>query len=152
MSRPIEFCLNRATEAEIAEHLWHCDAEFVPRLSGRVEVAAYAHKIAEKATRFEGWTGGVMVGLLAAYCSGGEHGAAYITSVSVRREWRGRGIASQLLERCIGYAKGRGFERIRLEVDQANTAAMKLYEKKGFIVDKVDLQATVMCLNIGKAA
>lgn len=152
MSGQIEFCLNKASEAEIADHLLRCDADFVPPLSGRVEISRYAHKIAGNATRFEAWAGGALVGLVAAYCNGSERRAAYITSVSVLQGWKGVGVASRLLERCIGHVKERGFERIELEVDGENVGAVRLYEKKSFIVNGVNGRATTMRLNTGKDA
>ena len=152
MNKPVEFCLNKATEAEIADHLFRCDADFVPPLSGRVEIGSYAHKIADKATRFEAWAEGVLVGLVAVYCNDSECHVAYITSVSVLQEWKGRGIASTLMEQCIRHAKGPGYERIELEVDSENAAAIKLYEKKGFMVIRVSDQAAIMRFDIGKDA
>ena len=150
MSGPIEYSLNQATEEEIANHLSRCDADFVPPLSGRVEISSYAHKIAGNATRFEAWEGGALVGLVAVYCNDSERRSAYITTVSVLRGWQGRGIALCLLEHCIGRVKDLGFKRIELEVDSGNTSATKLYEKKNFIVNNVVGQATTMHLNIGK--
>jgi len=150
MNEPIEFCLNKATEAEITNHFLHCDADFVPPLSGRVEISSYAHKIAGKATRFEAWADGELVGLVAVYCNDSERRAAYTTSVSVLRGWQDRGIASQLMERCVGHVKGLGFERIELEVDSENVGAVRLYEKTGFIIDRVNGRATTIHLNTGK--
>ena len=69
MRAEIDYLSNKASEAEIAEHLSRCDADFVPPLSGRVEINEYAKKIANKATRFEAWSGGMLVSLVAAYCN-----------------------------------------------------------------------------------
>ena len=150
MSGVIEFSLNQATEAEIANHLSRCDVDFVPPLSGRIEISSYAHKIAGNAMRFEAWAGGALVGLVAVYCNDGERRSAYITTVSVLQAWQGRRIALRLLEQCIERVNELGFERIELEVDSGNGSAIKLYEKKSFIVNKVVGQATTMHLNIGK--
>lgn len=88
MSKSIEYCLNKASESEIAGHLKQCDADFVPPLSSRVEIKDYAQKIANKATRFEAWSDGTMVGLVAAYYNDHENRLVYITSVSVlHHEW-----------------------------------------------------------------
>ncbi len=152
MTKPVEFCLNKATKEEIANHLSRCDVDFVPPLSGRVDISNYAHKIVGNATRFEAWADGALVGLVAAYCNDSERRTAYITSVSVLQGWKGEGIASRLLERCIGHVKELGFECIQLEADSENVGAIRLYEKKSFIVNKVVGQATTMHLNIGKNA
>lgn len=138
MSAAVEFLLNAASAAQIADHLLCCDADFVPPLSGRVEIADYAQKIASKATRFEAWSGGTLVGLVAAYCNDSEKRIAYITSVSVLREWTGKGIVAHLMSQCVGHAKASGMRQIGLEVASDNTPAIRLYEKIGFIAGKAN--------------
>jgi len=142
----VEYLSNKATEAEIAEHLSCCDADFVPPLNGRVEIKDYAKKIANYATRFEAWSGSKLVGLVAAYCNDQEKRRAYITSVSVLREWTGKGIASRLLNQCIEHVKASGMRQVSLEVASGNTSAIKLYEKGDFIMDKAN--ATFISMNL----
>ncbi len=125
--------MNKASAAEIAEHLARCDANFVPLLSGRVEINSYAQKIASFATRFEAWSDGTLVGLVAAYCNDHEKRIAYITSISVLKEWAGKGIATCLMSRCIEYAQTLGMRQVSLEVAQENAPAISLYEKNGFV-------------------
>lgn len=149
MSEQVAFSTNKASEAQIADHLSRCDASFVPPLSGRVEISSYAHKIASKATRFEAWDR-TLVGLLAVYCNDGERGVAYITSVSVLQEWRGKGIASHLLEHCIEHARAQAMQRVELEVDGENIGAVELYGKKGFVINAVNGRVVIMGLNLGK--
>ena len=134
----VKYMLNMASEAELAEHLSHCDADFVPPLSGRVKIGAYAKKIASKAARFEAWSGDTLVGLVVAYCNDHEKHIAYITSVSVLREWMGKGISSCLMIQCIEHVKVSGMRQITLDVAIDNTPAKRLYEKHGFVVDKVN--------------
>lgn len=152
MSGQIEYRVDRASATEIADHLLRCDAEFVPPLSERVEIIGYAHKIAAKATRFEAWSNGVLVGLVAAYCNDSGRRAAYITSTSVLHRWQGAGIASRLLELCIALAKEQGFARIELEVNSGNGGAVRLYANKGFTIDRMNDSAAIMCLDIAKDA
>jgi ribosomal protein S18 acetylase RimI-like enzyme len=138
MNAVVECLTNKASEAEIAEHLSCCDADFVPPLSGRVEINDYAKKIASKATRFEAWSGGTLVGLVAAYCNDREKHIAYITSVSVLHEWMGKGVSARLMSRCIEHAKAFGMRQISLEVANDNTPAIRLYEKNGFVAGKAN--------------
>lgn len=132
----IEYRLNKASAAEIVEHLSHCDADFEPPLSGRVEINDYAQKIVEKATRIEAWSGGTLVGLVAAYCNDQVKRIAYITSVSILRAWIGKGIGAHLVGQCVEHAKVSGMQQICLDVAEDNKPAIKLYEKSGFIAGK----------------
>ena len=136
MSNSIEYRIDKASEADIAAHLEECNADFMPRLSERVEINDYAKKIASNAARFEAWSDRKLVGLVAAYCNDHERQIAYVTSVSVLRPWTGKGIAAHLLGQCIKHVKVLGMGQISLDVAQANTSAIKLYEKSGFTVGK----------------
>ncbi len=138
MSAAVEYRLNKASETQIAEHFVRCDADFVPPLSGRTEISDYAKKIASKAMRFEAWAGDTLVGLVAAYCNDQESRTVYITSVSVLKEWTGKGVAARLVGQCVEYAKSMGMRQISLEVAEYNTPAIKLYEKSGFVVNKTN--------------
>jgi len=146
MSDAVEYLANRASGAEIAKHLLCCDADFVPSLSSRVDINDYARKIAGKATRFEAWSGGTLVGLVAAYCNDQEKRIAYITSVSVLKAWAGKGIAASLMKLCIDYSKTSGMRQISLEVASDNMPAIKLYEKSGFVAGKVNAPFITMDL------
>lgn len=59
---------------------------------------------------------------------------ARLYSLTVSPDWRGRGIASALLQAGEQDAAARGCDRARLEVRQSNTTAIRLYERHGFRV------------------
>lgn len=132
MTVGIQYALNRADVAGITGHLMCCDAEFIPPLSGRVRIEDYAVKIAAKACRFEAWADEALVGLVAAYFGTQEPRVIHVTSVSVLREWTGRGIAASLISLCFERAGELGIGRITLEVAETNVPAAGLYEKFGF--------------------
>ncbi len=136
MSGDVEYFLNRASEAEICKHLRLSDADFIPHLSSRVDIGEYAKKIAGNALKVEAWSGEELVGLVAAYCNDQETHIAYITSVSVLMKWAGKGLATQLVGKCIEYAKSSGMHAVNLEVASNSVAAIKLYEKIGFVVSE----------------
>jgi len=57
---------------------------------------------------------------------------AMITDLYVEEEYRGQGIASKLLERCLQYLKSLGVEEVRVNVLVDNAPAISLYRKLGF--------------------
>lgn len=72
--------------------------------------------------------------------SGGQHkrvahSASLVLGV-LRPHW-GQGIGSQLLTHAISAAKKAGFSRLELSVNENNLAAIKLYEKFGFVKEGV---------------
>ena len=61
-------------------------------------------------------------------------------------EYRGRGIASKLIEDAFERAKERGFKQVSLNCEFDNEGAMKLYEKLGFkpsYVRKLDMTTNI---------
>ena len=59
--------------------------------------------------------------------------AGWLDHVSVRREWRGRGVASVLIARSLAILRDRGMSVARLGVDAENpTGALGLYQRFGF--------------------
>jgi len=124
--------MNAASAAQIAAHLHSCDARFVPALSTRVDIAAYAQKIVDRAVRFEAWLDDALIGLVAVYANDPASRIAFITSVSVRDDWTGLGVGAHLMRDCVGYAKHHGLRKISLEVAVEQRSAIRLYEKHGF--------------------
>lgn len=146
MSATVKYRMNAASTADVERHLLRCDEDFVPPLSTRVNISAYARKLATRATRFEAWCDGTLVGLVAAYCNDADSKSAYITSVSVLREWTRRGIAATLLQQCIAHAEASGMSQIRLEVARQNAGAIRLYEKDGFVPSRDNAEFVAMNL------
>ncbi len=60
-----------------------------------------------------------------------------IDKVMVCEECRGKGIASYLMEELLAEGRRRGVEEFTLEVRAGNTAAIRLYEKYGFVSEGI---------------
>lgn len=58
----------------------------------------------------------------------------HVLKIAVAQEYRCRGIATVLMEKCLELADARGCSAAYLEVRPANTAALTLYRKLGFCV------------------
>jgi len=58
--------------------------------------------------------------------------AAYIQTLEVVHEARGRGVGGELLRRMEDSAKAAAAEEIRLHVNAENRAAIRLYERYGY--------------------
>ncbi len=58
--------------------------------------------------------------------------AAYIQTVEVAPEFRRRGIGAELLRRIEDSARSAGAGSIWLHVDAENSAAIRLYERRGY--------------------
>ena len=61
---------------------------------------------------------------------------AAVLGISVARAWRGKGVGSALLKHAIEWASTYGrLRRIELYVFASNAAAIRLYERFGFVVE-----------------
>jgi len=121
-----------ASEEEIFLHLKECSALFVPDLSETIDIREYSKKIFQKSMTFEAWVRKKLIGLIAIYCNDIETHSAYITNVSIIKEFSGLGVASKLLKMCISHVELNCFSTIILEVNKMNTQAVNLYKKYGF--------------------
>jgi GNAT superfamily N-acetyltransferase len=62
-----------------------------------------------------------------------ESGAKMVSSVAVKSEFRGQGLAQQLMRGVVRMAHDRGIDRLNLAVFTKNESARAVYEKVGFI-------------------
>ncbi|KAF7908008.1 uncharacterized protein EAE98_000196 [Botrytis deweyae] len=60
----------------------------------------------------------------------------YIAMLAVSSSFRGQGIATKLVKLAIDAMAARGADEIVLETEEGNVAAMRLYERLGFVRSK----------------
>jgi ribosomal protein S18 acetylase RimI-like enzyme len=128
----IEFHEGTATKEDIRAHLQACDRDFAPNLSLKVNIEEYSTKIRTRAKTFEAWSDKVLIGLVAVYMNDSGTRTGFITSVSVAKEFMGRGIASTLLDHCLNRLRQEGMKVVRLEVSSESHEAIRLYKNLGF--------------------
>lgn len=75
---------------------------------------------------------GKVTGFVATKLGDPEPSGAYIDSIIVKPEYRGRGIGQQLLERCISSLKDRGVSFLHLHVRSDFPLSVNFWEKNGF--------------------
>lgn len=79
----------------------------VPRAGGGLDAAALVTRLAED--------------------------TVHLAQIAVRRERRGAGLATRLLQRAMDDAARAGHRRMTLLVSESNAAARRLYERAGFV-------------------
>jgi ribosomal protein S18 acetylase RimI-like enzyme len=127
-----EITLNKSGAASLESHLRECDERFSPRLSERVDLGDYARKLALLADRCEAWQESRLVGLVAAYLNNPETSRGFVSSVSVCLDNEGRGLASELMRKCIKLARDKSRELLELEVGENDFRTQAFYRKHGF--------------------
>ena len=132
----IEYKIGVGSQNEIYLHLLDCDKFFIPKLSERVNLSEYSEKIFKKAINFEAWDNERLIGLVAMYINEEDTLFGFITNVSIINVYKNRGIASNLLKKCIKYSKDINLNWISLKVDTKNVSAVNFYKKFNFIEEK----------------
>ena len=84
-------------------------------------------------TVMEAFLDGVPCGMLElAEKSGAEEGYGHISLIYLEKEFRGKGLAIQLVGQAVSYYRRRGRKALRLRVAPDNAAALKFYNEAGF--------------------
>ena len=61
----------------------------------------------------------------------------YLSKMGLLPEWQGRGIGRRLVKEFLQQARSKGFRRLYLDVAVDNTQAVRLYNRTGFVVQRV---------------
>lgn len=64
-------------------------------------------------------------------------GEGDISNVAVREDYRGKHIATELLAELLRWGEAQGIHDFTLEVREQNHAAIRLYEKAGFVSEGI---------------
>lgn len=115
----------------IEKQLRELDEVFIPHLTGRVNIAEYAEKLADKARIVYACENGGDCGHCAFYVNTQE-GSAYITSIAIKPVCQRQGIGQKLVECMKKQCFDMGIKFIRLEVYQTNENAIRFYQRMGY--------------------
>ena len=111
-----------------------CDNDFKPTLSKRVNIHDYCKKLLKNSELISYHSNQKLEGVVAIYCNDYENHLAYISSICVKPQSRGKKIGDKLLDSAIIHAKKQGMRALKLEVGKENIIAISLYRKKGFSI------------------
>jgi putative acetyltransferase len=75
---------------------------------------------------------GRVVGTCGLWLDPGDPSRCELRKMYLRPQWRGRGLGGQLLEAALAHAAAAGRRRVELETNRAMTAAIALYQSRGF--------------------
>jgi len=119
---------------DIQNLLVQVERDFHPPLSDTLDLATYAEKLSQMATNFAMYSQGELVGLVAVYCNDLVGKMAYLTLAAVRKDHRGSGVGSGLLQNAVSYLRTAGFRKFRLETYKTNAGIVDYYARFGFVV------------------
>lgn len=124
---------SRLSKDQVLEHFLQCDLDFLNELKKRVDLEAYSEKLSSRAELLHLTEQGRVLALLAYYVDEVTM-EAFVSNVSVIREFQGRGFAKSLLgalETRLS-SEEQACLAIRLEVSRVNERAICLYRATGY--------------------
>lgn len=98
-----------------------------------ISIKEYCHKLIDQGVVI-GCTNPNKCAIIAGYCNDLENRVAYISSLIVSPNLRGRGVGKALIKSFEEYALGCGMIKIRLEVFNQNKNVVDFYIKQGYIL------------------
>lgn len=96
----------------------------------------FYRKICEKAEFLAAFCGDIPCGYVAMYANDYTRCDGYITGIAVSPDYQKSGIGQAMLDKAIDIARRLGMKRIRLEVQDSNSAAIHFYAKNSFVFEK----------------
>ncbi len=145
----IEYTCTKLSHEEIFNYFNENKEIFNLPLSTRLNVKEYSIKLHKNATHFCAYSDRKLIGLIACYFNEKDNITGFISSVSVKKEYQGRGIFAVLINQVINYGKLNNFRKIKLEVRPENRQVLQMYKKFGFVeIVRPENNLILMVLNL----
>ena len=141
--------MTQLSAPDIYDYLRNNENLFVPPLSVRLDLKSYSKKLHKYAVHFCAFDYNRLVGLIACYFNDLTKKTAFISSVSVVKEFQEMGVFSALFSLVRNYGVLNQFNNLQLEVNSENQNAIKIYKKIGFEDIDHKNQIVTMELKIG---
>lgn len=140
----VEIRLDNLSLQDLIDIHLACDHDFIPKLSSRVNIKDYCKKLHDNARIISIHIDNKLAGVLAIYCNDLIKKEAFISSVCISKEYRGKGLSHILITKALELVHKLGFFTIKLEVGKNNLSAVSLYKKYGFRELEEKLQTIIM--------
>lgn len=129
------FRVRRMTQGDYGEVLSLLNEHF-PHVGATVE--KLTDRLARGAHFFVAESGGRVIGFVDLQMGR----SAFVRGLAVAKRWRGKGVGTALLERAIAHARKEGKRFIYIKVRTSNEKAIRVYQKKGFVIIREKLGVT----------
>ncbi|WP_167616498.1 GNAT family N-acetyltransferase [Maribellus sediminis] len=141
--------VNKRETAEVIESYLKNNVDvFTPPLNSRVDIHLFSVKIFQNAEQFWVLMDEKVIGFMACYFNHPKQEYGFISTISLKSEFQGKGIGKKLINKAISYARKNQFKQIQLEVNRNNTKARVFYERLGFTASGSSSQSDFLKLII----
>ena len=142
----IIFYLKKLSIDKIADFMILNDNDFFEKLSDRVNIYDYSKKLYENSIHFTLYDGDKLVGFSPCYFNDKKREVGYISSLTIRDNYRGLGLGSYMLSEIKKYAEKNGFNSIMVTIHIDNQISSNFYNKNGFEIFEQNRDSAVSVL------
>jgi ribosomal protein S18 acetylase RimI-like enzyme len=139
----VEFRINASSPQDIGSLFKASGTEFINGIAINQNFADYVDKVFVRSQRYELWSDGDLIGLLAFYRNDAAK-EIYVTSISISEKHQGMGYGKYLLERLLADNCQGHINSVRLEVSIDNQKAINLYNSLNFEIRSKHNQSYMM--------
>ena len=120
--------------SDFASFMREVDGDFVPPLSERVDLDAYATKLLDPAVNIVAVSdrGTPIQGAVSFYCDPAQYDSVHLSFLAVGPGLREQGCAHELMLRCSDYALSAGMSAVRTRTWRGNEPMVRLLEGLGY--------------------
>ena len=130
----IEMLRNNLSKDRLCRYLELIDDSFSPSLSDRINLDVFAEKLIKHGEIISIVENDDVLAGIGFYANDQNEYQAYVTFISVNKQYRRLGYADKLINEAMVVAKEKKMKKMALSVKKDNIGAVNLYKKHGFIV------------------
>jgi ribosomal protein S18 acetylase RimI-like enzyme len=110
------------------------DKDFYPPLSERCPLKEYLNAIVKDGIIIYLTENNKVIGMIGYYYFSKKFNCAYINTIAVLKEFRGKEFGELLLKKCLSDIKNQNIKKVKTRTWSTNKISIHLYEKFGFKV------------------
>lgn len=127
--------LYEVLDKNVKEALQVLESMLIPSLTERkINIVQYSLKLSTYGKVWCHYDKKIPISIIAGYFNDKKSQTAYISTLIVAKEYRGKKLASSLIVLFENYAFQNGLTNVKLEVRKNNVVAQNLYKKFGYEV------------------
>lgn len=136
-----QFDIKKLSLIETSNFFKENGEDYFEKLSDRVDINEYSENLIKNSIQFSLWDNKTLIGLSPCYFNNSKESVAYISSLTIKKGFRGKKLGSQMIQQINHYAQKRNFNTVMVKIHYDNLISHNFYMKngfKGFIEDEVN--------------
>lgn len=121
---------------KIKEIIYEFDGEFISSVITRPDFIQVLNRIVDNAFVLTAFVENEIIGFCAFYINNFECKTVYISLIAVKMRYQGMHVGTIMMDYIKSMSKLNGFDKIRLEVDDANINGIAFYKRNSFIYER----------------